>query len=171
MVLLIPVYIFVAIGVKMSSKGPVLYSQERIGLNGAPFHMHKFRTMYKDAESAGPQLSSDDDPRITRFGKFLRKYSIDEMPQLFNVFRGDMSLVGPRPLPFRDYAGFSEDWHRRRVSVRPGITGLWQVECRDHNSFEEWIRLDLEYIDRWSLLLDFQIMLKTIPAVLKGSGA
>ena len=144
--------------------------------------MHKFRTMVVGAdqqqaalellnEADGPAFKIYSDPRITPVGKFLRKYSIDEMPQLFNVIRGDMSLVGPRPLPIRDYAGFSEDWHRRRVSVRPGITGLWQVECRDHNSFDEWIRLDLEYIDRWSLLLDLQIMLKTIPAILKGSGA
>jgi exopolysaccharide biosynthesis polyprenyl glycosylphosphotransferase len=181
-VVLSPVFVIAAVLVKLTSPGPVSFDQERVGLNKKLFRMHKFRTMVVDAdqqqaalellnEADGPAFKIYSDPRITPVGKFLRKYSVDEMPQLFNVLRGEMSLVGPRPLPIRDYAGFNKDWHRRRVSVRPGITGLWQVECRDHNSFEEWIRLDLEYIDRWSLWLDFQIMLKTIPAVLKGSGA
>ena len=143
--------------------------------------MFKFRTMVEDAEqrqaalecfneATGPAFKIKDDPRITPVGKFLRKSSIDELPQLINVIKGEMSLVGPRPLPLRDYAGFSEDWHRRRVSVQPGITGLWQVNSRDHSSFDEWMKLDLDYIDQWSLLLDVKVMLKTVPALLKGSG-
>lgn len=180
-VVLSPVFVVTALLIKLTSPGPVNFEQERIGLNKKPFRMLKFRTMVVGAErqqaalellneAAGPAFKIHSDPRVTSIGKFLRKFSIDELPQLINVFRGEMSLVGPRPLPLRDYAGFSEDWHRRRVSVRPGISGLWQVDCRDHSSFDEWVRLDLEYIDRWSLLLDFQIMLKTIPAILKGSG-
>ena len=111
-----------------------------------------------------------EDPRITSIGRLLRKSSIDELPQLFNVLRGEMSLVGPRPLPLRDYDGFEKDWHRRRVSVRPGITGLWQINGRDHCSFDEWMKLDLKYIDEWNLWLDFTVLLKTIPAVMRGSG-
>jgi len=179
--LLSPVFVVTALLVKLTSPGPVSFGQERIGLNKKPFRMLKFRTMVVDAErqqaalelfneAAGPAFKIHGDPRITPIGKFLRMFSIDELPQLINVIKGEMSLVGPRPLPLRDYAGFSEDWHRRRVSVRPGITGLWQVDCRDHSSFDEWVKLDLEYIDKWSLVLDFQIMLKTIPAILKGSG-
>ena len=111
------------------------------------------------------------DPRLTPVGKFLRKTSIDELPQLFNVLKGDMSLVGPRPLPVRDYQGFHQDWQRRRFSVRPGITCLWQVNGRSSIPFEKWMELDMEYIDHWSLGLDFKILAKTIPAVLKGTGA
>jgi len=180
-VLFLPVFIVTALLIKLASPGTVIFLQERVGLNKKNFRMLKFRTMVVEAEqqqaaleqfneAAGPAFKITSDPRITRIGKFLRQYSIDEIPQLINVLKGDMSLVGPRPLPLRDYAGFSEDWHRRRLSVHPGITGLWQVNGRDHRSFDEWMELDLEYIDRWSLWLDLQIMLKTVPAVLRGSG-
>ena len=143
--------------------------------------MLKFRSMVAEAEvqqaaleslneAQGPVFKIHHDPRITPIGRFLRKSSIDELPQLMNVIKGDMSLVGPRPLPLRDYAGFKEDWHRRRLSVRPGITGLWQVKDRDHSSFDSWMKLDMQYIDHWSLALDLKILLLTVPAVLRGSG-
>jgi len=122
-------------------------------------------------EVTGPVFKIKNDPRITPLGRFLRKTSVDELPQLFNVLKGDMSLVGPRPLPIRDYEGFNEDWQRRRFSVRPGITCLWQIGGRSSISFEKWMELDLQYIDKWSLKLDLEILVKTIPAVLKGSGA
>jgi lipopolysaccharide/colanic/teichoic acid biosynthesis glycosyltransferase len=144
--------------------------------------MFKFRTMVVDAEARqaaleklneaqGPVFKIKDDPRITSIGRFLRKMSLDELPQLFNVLRGEMSIVGPRPLPLRDVGKFEESWLLRRFSVRPGLTCLWQASGRSNTSFAEWIRLDLEYIDRWSLLLDFKILLMTVPAVLKGRGA
>ena len=123
------------------------------------------------ATSPGPVFKIKDDPRITRVGRLLRKTSIDELPQLINVVKGDMSLVGPRPLPLRDYRGFDQDWQRRRFSVRPGITCLWQVNGRSDVSFENWMKLDMSYIDSWSLWLDIQILVKTIPAVIRGSGA
>jgi len=119
----------------------------------------------------GPVFKIKNDPRITPLGKFLRKTSIDELSQLINVLKGDMSLVGPRPLPVRDYNGFDQDWHRRRFSVRPGITCLWQVDGRSEIPFEKWMELDMEYIDTWSLWLDIKILAKTIPAVTRGSGA
>ena len=122
-------------------------------------------------EASGPVFKIKNDPRLIRVGKWLRKASIDELPQLINVFKGDMSLVGPRPLPVRDYQGFDQNWHRRRFSVRPGITCLWQVNGRSSVTFEKWMDLDLEYIDQWSLLLDLSILIRTVPAVLKGSGA
>ncbi len=138
--------------------------------------------MFKDAEKKQAELEDlnecmgaafkiTNDPRIATVGKFLRKVSIDELPQLINVLKGDMSLVGPRPLPVRDYNGFNTDWQRRRFSVRPGITCLWQVNGRHNIPFDKWMELDLEYIDKWSLLLDLSILIRTIPAVLKGSGA
>jgi exopolysaccharide biosynthesis polyprenyl glycosylphosphotransferase len=180
-VALAPLMVITAVAVALTSPGPVLFSQERVGLNKKRFPMIKFRTMVADAEirqgvleaaneAEGPVFKIRNDPRITSVGKTLRKFSIDELPQLFNVITGDMSLVGPRPLPLRDYAGFQEDWHRRRLSVRPGLTGLWQVTDRDHSSFERWMKLDIQYIDQWSLKLDIMILIKTIPAVLKGSG-
>jgi lipopolysaccharide/colanic/teichoic acid biosynthesis glycosyltransferase len=122
-------------------------------------------------QSQGPTFKLQHDPRITPIGAFLRKTSLDELPQFFNVFLGDMSLVGPRPLPLRDYRGFSEDWHRRRFSVKPGITCLWQVNGRSSVGFERWMELDMDYIDRWSLWLDFKILIQTVPAVIRGYGA
>ena len=144
--------------------------------------MNKFRTMVANAEkllpeletlneAAGPVFKIKNDPRITPIGGILRRTSLDELPQLFNVLRGDMSLVGPRPLPLRDYEGFSEDWQRRRFSVRPGITCLWQVNGRSNIAFDQWMKLDLQYLDQWSIWLDMKILAQTIPAVLRGSGA
>jgi lipopolysaccharide/colanic/teichoic acid biosynthesis glycosyltransferase len=144
--------------------------------------MYKFRTMVADAEqqlrnlehlneASGPVFKLRNDPRITPFGRLLRKTSLDELPQLINVLRGEMSLVGPRPLPVRDYEGFNEDWQRRRFSVRPGLTCLWQIAGRSSIPFEKWMQLDLQYIDRWSFWLDLQILMRTIPAVIRGLGA
>jgi len=181
-VLLAPLFLFTALLIKLTSSGPVFFVQERVGLNKRRFQLFKFRTMVADAEgqihevqhlneASGPVFKLKNDPRVTRVGKFLRKMSIDELPQLFNVLKDDMSLVGPRPLPVRDYNGFDKDWQRRRFSVRPGITCLWQVNGRSTVSFDHWMHLDMEYIDNWSLWLDFKILAKTIPAVLKGTGA
>ncbi len=180
--MLLPLLVVVAILIKGGSTGPVLFAQERLGLNKRLFRVLKFRTMVIDAEkklgelehlneAGGPVFKMKHDPRVTQLGKFLRKTSIDELPQLINVLKGDMSLVGPRPLPVRDYEGFDQDWHRRRFSVRPGITCLWQINGRSSVPFQKWMEMDMEYIDEWSLWLDFKIMLKTIPAVLKGVGA
>lgn len=182
LVLLLPVLMIAACLIKLTSRGPVFFLQERIGTNKRRFSICKFRTMVVGAESmmsqlepqnevSGPVFKIKDDPRITRLGKFLRRTSIDELPQLFNVLKGDMSLVGPRPLPVRDFDGFSEDWQRRRFSVRPGITCLWQVQGRSSIGFEQWMELDLKYLDEWSLWLDLKILAMTIPAVVKGSGA
>jgi len=182
LVILSPLLTIAAVLVKVTSPGPVFFVQERIGFNRRKFRLYKFRTMCQGAEQrlfelehlneiSGPVFKIVNDPRLTRIGRFLRKSSIDELPQLFNVLKGDMSLVGPRPLPVRDYNGFNEDWYRRRLCVLPGMTCLWQVNGRNAVPFDEWMGLDLKYIDQWSLRLDFQILLKTIPAVLKGSGA
>ena len=122
-------------------------------------------------EAGGPVFKIKNDPRVTRIGRFLRRFSIDELPQLFNVFRGDMSLVGPRPLPLRDVERIHTQWHKRRFSMKPGITCLWQVNGRSDVSFDDWVVMDLEYIDKWSLALDIRILLRTVPTVLKGSGA
>ena len=180
--LLLPMFALVALLIKFASSGPVFFTQERLGLNKKIFRMLKLRTMVPGAadqqteleclnEASGPVFKISDDPRITPIGKVLRRTSIDELPQLINVLMGEMSLVGPRPLPVRDYEGFSEDWHRRRFSVRPGISGLWQIAGRSNLPFEQWMELDLKYINEWSLLLDFKVLLKTIPAVLRGTGA
>ena len=180
--LLAPVLIIVATLIKLTSPGPILFTQDRMGLYKRRFKIYKFRTMVTDAEQkmkqiehlnevSGPVFKIKNDPRITPIGKFLRKTSIDELPQLFNVLAGDMSLVGPRPLPVRDYEGFTQDWTRRRLSVKPGITCLWQITGRSTIQFEKWMQLDLQYIDEWSLWLDFRILFQTIPAVLRGSGA
>ena len=177
-----PLFLVTALLIKITSPGPAFFVQERIGLNKRRFRLYKFRTMLKDAELKqaelenlneveGPVFKIKHDPRITPIGKFLRKTSIDELSQLINVLKGDISVVGPRPLPVRDYNGFDQDWHRRRFSVRPGITCLWQVDGRSNIPFEKWMELDMEYIDKWSLWLDLKILAKTIPAVMRGSGA
>jgi exopolysaccharide biosynthesis polyprenyl glycosylphosphotransferase len=177
-----PLFLITAILIKLSSPGPVFFVQKRLGLNKRVLSVCKFRTMVEGAEEkqaalqhlneiTGPVFKITDDPRITAVGKFLRKTSIDELPQLFNVLKGDMSLVGPRPLPLRDYQGFDKDWHRRRFSIRPGITCLWQISGRSTVQFDRWMELDMEYIDHWSVWLDLEILIRTIPAVLKGSGA
>jgi exopolysaccharide biosynthesis polyprenyl glycosylphosphotransferase len=182
LVLLAPVLALGAVAVKLSSPGPVLYTQDRYGLYRRRFRLYKLRTMVDGAdalqeslealnEASGPVFKIKADPRITRVGRVLRRTSIDEIPQLVNVLRGDMSLVGPRPLPSRDVARFTEGALVRRFSVRPGLTGLWQISGRSELSFDRWIALDLQYIDRWSLGLDARIILKTIPAVLRGTGA
>jgi exopolysaccharide biosynthesis polyprenyl glycosylphosphotransferase len=182
LVLFAPVFLAAAMAISLTSQGSILYLQERVGLNKRRFRMYKFRTMVPNAEkmmerlerlneASGPVFKIKNDPRVTRVGKMLRRSSIDELPQLLNVLKGDMSLVGPRPLPVRDYEGFSEDWQRRRFSVRPGITCLWQVAGRNSVPFEQWMRLDLQYVDEWSLWLDLKILARTIPAVVKGVGA
>jgi lipopolysaccharide/colanic/teichoic acid biosynthesis glycosyltransferase len=173
----------VALAVKLTSPGPVFFRQQRSGLNGAPFSIYKFRTMMTNAEQfqhelaamnemSGPVFKVTNDPRITPVGKWIRKYSLDEFPQLFNVLRGEMSLVGPRPLPVDEVKRFSDLAHRRRLSVKPGLTCLWQIKGRNQISdFKEWVRLDLEYIDSWSIWLDLKILLLTPGAVLRGTGA
>jgi exopolysaccharide biosynthesis polyprenyl glycosylphosphotransferase len=177
-----PLFLLLAVLAKVFSPGPVFFQQERLGINKRRFRVYKFRTMVPDAEKRqadlehlnemdGAAFKIKDDPRVTPIGRFLRKTSLDELPQLFNVLKGDMSLVGPRPLPVRDYEGFDQDWHRRRFSVRPGITCLWQVSGRSDVTFDQWMKLDIQYIDQWSLWLDLKILAKTIPAVLKGTGA
>jgi exopolysaccharide biosynthesis polyprenyl glycosylphosphotransferase len=181
-ILLSPVMLLTALMVKITSPGPILFKQERVGLNKRKIYVYKFRSMVVDAEKrlaeleelnevSGPVFKITKDPRITPIGEFIRKTSLDELPQLFNVIMGDMSLVGPRPLPVRDYSGFDKDWHRRRITVRPGITCLWQVQGRSSIPFEKWMELDMQYIDEWSLSLDMIILFKTIPAVIRGSGA
>jgi exopolysaccharide biosynthesis polyprenyl glycosylphosphotransferase len=184
-ILLSPVMLLTAVLVKLTAPGPIFFIQKRLGRNKRMFEIFKFRTMVIDAENrlkdlehknevSGPVFKIKNDPRVTPLGRFLRKTSIDELPQLFNVLKGDMSLVGPRPLQVRDYElfeTFCEDWQRRRFSVRPGITCLWQIKGRSSIPFEKWMELDLQYIRTWSLWLDLQILAKTVPAVLKGSGA
>ena len=181
MIILSPLYLVVATLIKLTSPGSVLFVQRRIGLNGRRFVLFKFRTMYKGAnvrlselqnrnEMKGPIFKIKNDPRITPIGKFLRKFSIDELPQLFNVFMGCMSLVGPRP-PLSKEVSQYKPWQRRRLSMRPGLTCLWQIGGRNKVSFDEWMKLDLQYLDNWSLWLDFKILVKTIPAVLFGRGA
>lgn len=171
----------IALLIKGTSPGPIFFAQRRMGLKGRTFSLYKFRSMYKDAskklqevkhlnEMDGPVFKIKNDPRITPLGRILRGTSIDELPQLFNVFMGHMSLVGPRP-PIPDEVNEYELWQRRRLSLRPGITCLWQVSGRNKIGFDKWVELDLEYIDNWSLWLDFKILMKTIPVVLFGIGA
>ena len=181
-IILAPVFACIAFLIKFTSPGPVFFIQERVGLNKRRFPLIKFRTMIPDAEehqkelehfneSGGPTFKIKNDPRITPLGRFLRRTSLDEIPQLFNVLQGDMSLVGPRPLPVRDYNGFNRDWHRRRFSVRPGISCLWQISGRSNLPFAKWMHLDMEYIDRWSFWLDLKILALTLPAIIKEKGA
>jgi len=182
LILFSPVFLLAAMLIYSTSEGPIFYLQERVGLNKRRFRMYKFRTMVRNAEklmdrleslneASGPVFKIKNDPRITQVGKILRRTSVDELPQLLNVLKGEMSLVGPRPLPVRDYEGFNADWQRRRFSVRPGITCLWQIAGRNSIPFEQWMRLDLQYVDEWSLWLDLKILARTIPAVVKGVGA
>jgi exopolysaccharide biosynthesis polyprenyl glycosylphosphotransferase len=182
LVMLSPVFLLVALTIKISSKGPVFFIQERLGINKRLFKLYKFRTMIPDAEAKiddlkhlnemqGATFKIKNDPRITFIGNFLRKTSMDELPQLLNVIKGDISLVGPRPLPNRDYKGFKKNWQCRRFSVKPGITCTWQISGRNNITFDKWMEMDLEYIDKWNLLTDFKILLKTIPVALMGKGA
>lgn len=179
-----PVMILAALAIKLTSKGPVLFLQPRVGMNKRLFNVIKFRTMVVDAEKKIEKIAHlnehgadagafkiKNDPRVTPVGKILRKFSIDELPQLFNVLRGDMSLVGPRPLTVRDFKCFSKDWQRRRFSVKPGITCIWQVSGRDYIPFDKWMEMDMKYIDNWSLWLDLKILLKTVPVSVFGVGA
>ena len=183
LIVLSPVFLTIALAIKLSTPGPVFFRQQRSGINGSPFTIYKFRTMNTNAEQfkhelaamnemSGPVFKLTNDPRITPIGKFLRKYSLDELPQLFNVLRSEMSLVGPRPLPVDEVSRFDNLAHRRRLSVKPGLTCLWQISGRNQISdFRDWVRLDLEYIDNWSIWLDLRILLLTIPVVLRGTGA
>ena len=181
LVLLSPLLLLTAVIIKLESKGPVFFVQKRSGVNGKLFTLYKFRTMCSDAERlkkqllkqnemSGPAFKIRNDPRITKVGRILRKYSIDELPQLFNVLRGEMSLVGPRP-PLPSEVSKYKQWQHRKLSVKPGLTCLWQVNGRNNIDFENWMRLDLEYIDNWSVWLDTKILAKTIPAVMRADGA
>jgi exopolysaccharide biosynthesis polyprenyl glycosylphosphotransferase len=181
LLLALPIVGAIAFLIKLTSGGSVLFRQTRCGLNGRFFTLYKFRTMVEDAEDrrrdlihlnemSGPVFKLRSDPRVTAFGRFLRRFSLDELPQLWNVLRGDMSLVGPRP-PIPEEVAHYKRWQRRRLAMKPGLTCLWQVSGRNELDFDRWIELDLEYIDSWSPLLDFKILLKTIPAVLSGRGA
>jgi exopolysaccharide biosynthesis polyprenyl glycosylphosphotransferase len=176
-----PLWLIAMIAIKLDSRGPVFFVQDRCGRYGRLFRFLKFRTMYDGAdedklellmenEQSGPVFKIRDDPRVTRVGRFMRRYSIDELPQLVNVLRGDMSLVGPRP-PVPGEVNKYEIDHRGRLSMRPGITCLWQVSGRNEIAFGDWVKLDLEYIERWSLRLDLEILVMTVPAVLSGRGA
>ncbi len=180
LVVLGPLLLGTALAIRVRDGSPILFRQARVGLHGRPFRICKFRTMVPDAEARlaevqhlnernGIVFKATDDPRLTPLGRTLRATSIDELPQLWNVLRGDMSLVGPRPLPVHEVAEF-DIWHRRRHSMKPGITGLWQVEARTEPEFDRWVERDLTYIDRWSLLLDLKILLRTIPAVIGRTG-
>ncbi len=180
LILAAPLLAFAALWIRLDSRGPVAYSALRVGKKGKKFRCHKLRTMVDNAdahkerlrkvnERHGPFFKMENDPRVTRCGRLLRKYSIDEVPQLVNVLRGDMSLVGPRPHPIDDYERYTLE-HLRRLDVKPGITGLWQIKARRDPSFEATMRLDLDYIENWSLRMDIGILLNTIPAVLRGEG-
>jgi exopolysaccharide biosynthesis polyprenyl glycosylphosphotransferase len=181
LVLGLPFWLCIALAIRLNSPGPIIYRTTRIGLNGRPFKMYKFRSMYQNAdqvlsalmthnEAQGPLFKMKEDPRITPVGKFLRRTSFDEIPQLINVLRGEMSLVGPRP-PLPDEVGQYDEEQKGRLTIKPGMTGLWQVRGRSDLSFDEGVLMDLYYIENWSLRLYFQILLRTIPAVLFRRGA
>jgi exopolysaccharide biosynthesis polyprenyl glycosylphosphotransferase len=183
LLLLSPLLLAVAIGIKLTSPGPVIFMQQRAGKHGRPFKMYKFRSMRTGAEleqdrlknlnqMSGPVFKIVDDPRITPLGRWIRRTSIDELPQLLNVLLGHMSLVGPRPLPLYEVENFELTAHRRRLSMKPGLTCLWQISGRNNvREFSDWVKLDVEYIDNWSLWLDFVILVRTVPVVLLGTGA
>jgi exopolysaccharide biosynthesis polyprenyl glycosylphosphotransferase len=181
LIILFPVFLIVALIIKLTSPGPVFFKQERVGKNRLRFACYKFRSMYKDAEKrqkelehlnevSGPVFKMKNDPRITPFGRFVRKSSLDELPQLINVLKGEMSLVGPRPPTPQEVENYTQR-ELRRLEVTPGITCIWQVSGRSEIPFDKWVDMDIEYIDNQSLWLDFKILLKTIPAVLSGRGA
>jgi lipopolysaccharide/colanic/teichoic acid biosynthesis glycosyltransferase len=181
LILLSPILLAIALAVKLSSSGPAIYRSVRPGIAGRPFYCFKFRTMREHAdqiqadleplnEQSGALFKIREDPRLTTIGRFLRRFSLDELPQLVNVVRGEMSLVGPRPLPMRDFEKLQE-WHKKRYLVLPGITGLWQISGRAELDFDDLVRLDFVYLERWSVFLDLSILLKTIPAVLSRRGA
>jgi lipopolysaccharide/colanic/teichoic acid biosynthesis glycosyltransferase len=181
LIVLSPILLGVTVAIALRDGRPILFRQSRAGLNGRPFQIAKFRTMGRDADALRAELRAHNeidgnasfkmtnDPRITPIGRFLRRTSLDELPQLWNVLKGEMSLVGPRPHPFDDVAGY-DDWHRRRLSMKPGITGLWQIGARTEASFDRWVAKDLEYIDRWSLWLDLRVIIATVPALLRAEG-
>ena len=180
-ILALPLTFFITLAIKIEDGGPVFFKQIRSGINGRPFMFYKFRTMNVDAEDqkealtnlnemSGPAFKITNDPRVTLVGRFLRKTSMDELPQFYNVLKGDMSLVGPRP-PLPSEVEQYEEWQHRRLSIKPGITCLWQINGRNNIDFDNWVNLDLEYIDNRSLWLDCKIIIKTIPAILKGDGA
>jgi exopolysaccharide biosynthesis polyprenyl glycosylphosphotransferase len=181
LIVLSPLMLAVAALIKLTSRGPIIFRQQRVGLHGRPFNMFKFRSMVVNAEALksrlaarneqrGPVFKIKDDPRVTPIGRFIRKYSLDELPQLINVLRGDMSIVGPRPPVPAEVAQY-EGWQRRRLSVRPGLTCIWQVSGRNQISFKEWMYLDMRYIDHWSLGEDLSLIVRTLPVVLTGRGA
>jgi exopolysaccharide biosynthesis polyprenyl glycosylphosphotransferase len=182
LIILSPIFLIIAIAIKLGSPGPVFYRWNVVGLNKKKFSSYKFRTMVVNADELKQKLMAKNemngvvfkmknDPRITKIGRILRKFSLDELPQLYSVFKGDMSLVGPRP-PLASEIPEFKNWHRRKLSVKPGITCLWQCSGRNHiENFDDWVKMDLQYIDQWSLWLDLKILLKTIPAVLLGRGA
>jgi lipopolysaccharide/colanic/teichoic acid biosynthesis glycosyltransferase len=180
LVFLSPVLLGILLVIRVTSPGPTFFVQRRSTLRGREFNMYKFRTMVANAEEirqdldhrnevSGPVFKIKDDPRVTPFGRWLRRYSLDELPQLWNVLKGDMAIVGPRP-PIPAEVAKYENWQRRRLSMRSGCTCLWQIGGRNQLSFEDWMKLDLKYIDTWSLALDFQIMFKTLGAILRGTG-
>ncbi|MHB8073133.1 sugar transferase [Desulfosporosinus fructosivorans] len=181
LIVLSPLFLVIVLAIRLTSKGPAIFAQERVGLNGRPFKIYKFRSMVVNAEElkerladlnemSGPVFKITNDPRVTAVGKYIRKTSIDELPQLFNVFKGDMSLVGPRP-PLTSEVNLYDSKHRKRLAVRPGITCIWQISGRNEVGFEEWMEMDADYVDRWSLWLDMEILARTLPVVLGRKGA